>query len=75
MSALRRDGCRMIYALLVLVVLLNGAIFFYVSRPRRITCPQCKGSGMVAFKRSPKKAAPIVPQKCPYCGGTKAVWR
>ncbi len=58
---------------LAATLLLDALILYYVSKPRKIVCPQCKGTGIAHIDGVRKKA--IIPQRCPYCGGTKQVWR
>jgi hypothetical protein len=62
-----------IFAVLLLIVGMLGAVLYYVSKPRKIPCPQCKATGIMHIQGAPKKA--LIPQRCPYCGGTKQVWR
>lgn len=54
---------------LAALAVLVGRVLWHVSKPRRYTCPQCKGERHV----SPTKA--LTKLRCPYCGGVGEVWR
>lgn len=58
---------------LAIVLAVEVLILYYVSKPRKIPCPQCGATGIAHIDGVKKKA--IIPQRCPYCGGTKQVWR
>ncbi len=60
-------------ALLLALIVGLSAVLYFVSKPRKISCPQCKGTGIFHINGERKKA--LIPQRCPYCGGTKQVWR